>query len=978
MKMKLLRFALAISSLWFFSQNLFAQGGTLPVNNSVNGNLTSSTPDVWNITVTGDGFLRFTFHTLSPADLYITLYDTDGSTAISSTFESYNNSTITFGRDGLASGNYHVKITPYSTDYGSYTLADSFFVSPIPKDAEPNGTRNSALVLPMNSTKTGHVGYYYNMLRDTADWYKVTTNADGLLRVTLASSRSSIYSNNPLDVNVTLYDNNGTSVLGGVEVYNAAGPASGIITTDGLEPGTYYIKIQPYSTTEFADYTLSDSLFTSPLAVDAEPNGTRATALTLAMDGSTTGHVGYYYNNTRDSADWYKVTTNADGLLRVTLASSRSSIYSNNPLDVNVTLYDNNGTSVLGGVEVFSGNNPDSGTITTDGLEPGTYYVKVQPYSTNEFADYTLSDSLLTPAIAVDAEPNGTRASALTLLLNGSKTGHVGYYYNGIRDTTDWYKITTTADGLLRVYLTTARGSIYSNNPLDVNVTLYDNNGTSVLGGVEVFSGNNPASGTITTDGLEPGTYYVKVQPYSTNEFANYTISDSLLTPSIATDVEPNGTFATALTLPLNGSKTGHVGYYYNNSRDTSDWYKVTTTEDGLLRVFLTTARGSVYSNNPLDVNVNLYDSNGTSVLGGVEVFSGNNPASGIMNVDRLAAGTYYVKVQPYSTSEFADYTLSDSLKTYNPNDNEPDDSAYQATTLATNGGATGHVGFYYNGGVKTDMSDWFKINYTGTGDIKFVFNLLPHISDGALGDVFFRLYKDTAAAPVFSQEFYNRASNTFTISSLTLGDYWINIAPYSSSPAYFTAYAFTDSFAAVLPVTFINFDGVLQNDRAVLNWSTASEFNNKGFDVEKSMDGQVFNTIGFVKGNGNSSQVNNYAYIDNKVLSGHNYYRLKQIDIDGNSKYSSTIRLDFKNFDWKIFGDPVTSNSWLQLQLDHAANVSIQIISIDGKVLSTINKGNITEGTYSIPLNLGNAPSGVYVVKLIAGNQSFSKQVVK
>jgi hypothetical protein len=73
-----------------------------------------------------------------------------------------------------------------------------------------------------------------------------------------------------------------------------------------------------------------------------------------------------------------------------------------------------------------------------------------------------------------------------------------------------------------------------------------------------------------------------------------------------------------------------------------------------------------------------------------------------------------------------------------------------------------------------------------------------------------------------------------------------------------------------------------------------------------------------------------------------------------------------------------VTSSSWMQLQLDRKANVAIQIISIDGKVIQAINKGNIPEGTYSIPLTLGNAPSGTYIVKLILDNQSFSKTIIK
>ncbi len=229
-------------------------------------------------------------------------------------------------------------------------------------------------------------------------------------------------------MNVWLYDGDGTTQLGYAEVYNSSGSATNLITADGLAPGTYYIKVQSYNpNSEFANYTISDSLFTTPLANDAEPNGNMATAIALTQDGSATGHVGYHYNNQRDSTDWYKVTTTADGLLRVYLSTQLGSIYSTtstNPLDMNVWLYDGDGTTQLGYAEVYSGAGPATNLITADGLAPGTYYIKVQSYSLNaEFANYTLSDSLFGAKFASDPEPNGSIATAVISPSNGSLTG---------------------------------------------------------------------------------------------------------------------------------------------------------------------------------------------------------------------------------------------------------------------------------------------------------------------------------------------------------------------------------------------------------------------------------------------------------------------------------------------------------------------------------------------------------------------------
>ena len=185
-------------------------------------------------------------------------------------------------------------------------------------------------------------------------------------------------------------------------------------------------------------------------------------------------------------------------------------------------------------------------------------------------------------------------------------------------------------------------------------------------------------------------------------------------------------------------------------------------------------------------------------------------------------------------------------------------------------------------------------------------------------------------------------------------------------------------SQTSALPVTWLNFNGVLRNNETYLNWSTANEFNSKGFEVQKSMDGQTFADIGFVEGAGNSSIINNYSYTDAKVQSGTNYYRLKQVDLDGRFSYSSVIQIEYSSFKWAVLGNPVANNSWVQLQLDKKANVSLQIISINGAIIKTINKGNIAAGTYSIQLNLPNTNTNMYIVRLVVNGETFSKKIIK
>ena len=249
---------------------------------------------------------------------------------------------------------------------------------------------------------------------------------------------------------------------------------------------------------------------------------------------------------------------------------------------------------------------------------------------------------------------------------------------------------------------------------------------------------------------------------------------------------------------------------------------------------------------------------------------------------------------------------------------------------------------------------------------LNFKYDLLSVSVGGTLANDTFHWYKNGMLYKTIVGD------STLTISSGS--NYYVVVT--NSIATKLTLYS--DTVMSVLPVTFINFGGVIQNDEALLRWSTSSEINNKGFEVQRSNTSERFSDIGFVTNNENYSSLNDYTYTDNKIVSGLNYYRLKQIDLDGRFSYSSVIRLEFSKFDWEIMGNPATNNSWVQLLLDRRANVSFYIISLYGQVVQNIQKGTLQKGTYSIPLNLSNVSSGMYIVRLIINNQGYSKKIIK
>ncbi|MEO8861262.1 MAG: T9SS type A sorting domain-containing protein [Ginsengibacter sp.] len=679
--------------------------------------------------------------------------------------------------------------------------------------------------------------------------------------------------------------------------------------------------------------------FTSVQAqvMETEPNNTPGTANIIPLNGSASGAI-----SPVGDVDWYQLTTTGDGQLNITLNNT-----GNQDLK-DITLYDNDGVTSLKGVSVGNG----IGGFIYNGVAAGTFYIKVIGHSGNETGAYTLSDLLLVPARANDQEPNNTIAQADRLNLNDSTQGHLGYYYNNHRDTTDWYKVTTNADGQLNIILdNTGNGDLKT-------VRLFDTTGTPLLNSQNVGNG----IGGLNTNGLAAGTYYIQIIGTDPNDFGAYLLSDTLITLARAKDQEPNNTILQADRLNLNDSTQGHLGYYYNNHRDTTDWYKVTTNADGQLNIILDN------TGNNDQKTVNVFDTTGNPLLNSQNVGNG----IGGLNTTGLAAGTYYIQIIGTNSNDFGAYLLSDTLiTTARPNDKEPNNTFSVATPLAINDTTDGHYGYYYAG--KRDTADWYKINITSRGRLQLVLD-----NTGNAGLETLNLYDASGTTLVKGTNVGNGVGG-FESDTLSPGIYYIQIiSGAGGNYNTFGPYQLSDSLFTALPVTLVNFNGKITDNIALLSWSTETENNNKGFEVQKSLDGHSFAAIGFVNGAGNSSAVNTYNYTDIKILGGDNYYRLKQIDIDRNFSYSPTIRLNYKHFDWAILGNPVTSASWMQLQLTKTTKVAIQVLSVNGKVINIINKGTISAGTYSIPLNLGNAPAGIYTVRLLTDDGTFAKKVTK
>jgi hypothetical protein len=183
--------------------------------------------------------------------------------------------------------------------------------------------------------------------------------------------------------------------------------------------------------------------------------------------------------------------------------------------------------------------------------------------------------------------------------------------------------------------------------------------------------------------------------------------------------------------------------------------------------------------------------------------------------------------------------------------------------------------------------------------------------------------------------------------------------------------------FSSVFPVKLVSFTGVLKGEDAILNWSTVSEINNNGFEIQRSLDGASFSAAGFVAGVGNSSNVNTYQFADRKIALGDNYYRLKQIDKDGRFEYSSIIKLNRTakgTFEITII-NPSKGKVLLQVNSETDERASLTLHNLSGQLIATKNT-EIRAGSNSLS-NGENLSKGVYIVNVNKKGERSSYKVV-
>ncbi|MFZ4622455.1 MAG: T9SS type A sorting domain-containing protein, partial [Bacteroidota bacterium] len=184
------------------------------------------------------------------------------------------------------------------------------------------------------------------------------------------------------------------------------------------------------------------------------------------------------------------------------------------------------------------------------------------------------------------------------------------------------------------------------------------------------------------------------------------------------------------------------------------------------------------------------------------------------------------------------------------------------------------------------------------------------------------------------------------------------------------------------LPVELISFSAEKAGNGVRLRWSTATEVNNYGFDIERKINGNNWIRIAIVAGSGSSAAPRTYDFLDNTVYAGGYCYRLKQIDQSGAFEYSSETVVDdlhVPEFDLSNnYPNPFNPETMIRFRVKVNSNVELTVYSVTGEHIKTLYTGHAETGrSYEVRFTAAGMASGVYFCRLQSAGRSISKQML-
>ncbi len=215
------------------------------------------------------------------------------------------------------------------------------------------------------------------------------------------------------------------------------------------------------------------------------------------------------------------------------------------------------------------------------------------------------------------------------------------------------------------------------------------------------------------------------------------------------------------------------------------------------------------------------------------------------------------------------------------------------------------------------------------------------------------------------------------------------NTASNAASPNREYGWGILNALAAInyfaVPVELTSFTANTSENSVVLSWTTASESNNSGFEIQRSTDRNNWIQAGFLDGAGTTTEKHAYSFIDQNTVHGVSYYRLKQIDYSGGINYSKVISVEFSGPERFIleqnYPNPFNPGTQIVFETGISGRTSLKVFDILGREVAVLVDKELAPGKYTFQFDVstieGGLTSGVYFYKLTSGESSLTRKML-
>ncbi|OIP63158.1 MAG: hypothetical protein AUK34_02190, partial [Ignavibacteria bacterium CG2_30_36_16] len=217
----------------------------------------------------------------------------------------------------------------------------------------------------------------------------------------------------------------------------------------------------------------------------------------------------------------------------------------------------------------------------------------------------------------------------------------------------------------------------------------------------------------------------------------------------------------------------------------------------------------------------------------------------------------------------------------------------------------------------------------------------------------------------------------TFNTEDYPLGNYSMDVIINSNDPAHLTTTIPVSMQIVSIPVELTSLTASTEQNEVVLNWSTATETNNRGFSIERKTSAAAWQEVGFANGAGTSSEPANYSFVDKELNAGKYTYRLKQIDYAGSYEYSGEVEVEVTipavYSLTQNYPNPFNPATIIQYSVPEKSQVTISVYTSLGQLVKTIVSETAETGYHQVQFDASELTSGTYIYQFIAKSSSGS-----